>query len=277
MRPASTISVVIPTCDRAGLMREAIDSVLCQTSPPLEIIVVDNGKEAVRLDLASPLIKLLRIDALAGVSRARNTGAEIASGEYIAFLDDDDQWSPDYLQRAELIIQQRQPDVILAALTWIANGRVEQTRCLPERYTYTDLFLGNYVSGSNTVVRKAAFVQAGGYETALSWSEDVTLVMHMRSQGARIMSSQDMHTLYRQHPGARLTTATPSGRDMHAWEQNLHLLDMRHRMYHKMRVARGKAREKRSVRHYLISRGYRLAYKALSALECLRYNRARSA
>lgn len=259
-----TISVVIPTCDRAELLREAIDSVIHQSRPPLEVIVVNNGKDELSLASISPLVKTLRIDAYAGVSRARNAGAEIASGEYVAFLDDDDNWAPDYLLHAERVIQRDQPDVILATLNWVAEDKIIQTRCLPDKYTDSELLLDCFVSGSNTSVRKEAFVRAGGYDPELSWGEDATLVAVMRSQGARIVSAPEMHTLYHQHTGARLSTSQSSEKILRYYERNVQHMGTGQRMYCKMRIAREKARETHSLKHYLISKIYRASHKILS-------------
>jgi len=95
---APLVSVVIPTCNRAALVRRAIESVMRQSYTNLEIIVVDDASsdgtgEMVR-SLADPRIRYLRHEERRGGSAARNTGIRAATGEFIAFLDDDDEWEP---------------------------------------------------------------------------------------------------------------------------------------------------------------------------------------
>lgn len=94
------LSVIIPAYDRLVLIRETIDSVLAQTVPPREIIVVDNGplaEEHRRLvDTYGGRVRYLRSEPR-GVIHARNAGIRHASSRWIVFLDDDDLWSPGFL------------------------------------------------------------------------------------------------------------------------------------------------------------------------------------
>lgn len=98
----NAISVVIPTYNRAHLIKESLQSVLDQTLQPYEIIVVDdfsidNTEEVVR-SLNSPLIKYVKNQRKKGANGARNTGILMAQGEYIAFHDSDDIWLPKKLE-----------------------------------------------------------------------------------------------------------------------------------------------------------------------------------
>jgi glycosyltransferase involved in cell wall biosynthesis len=92
-----TVSVVIPTYNRAHCIGRAIDSALQQTVPPHEILVIDDGStddtESVVEAIASRLVRYVRKEN-AGVSSARNLGVELATGRWIAFLDSDDTWRP---------------------------------------------------------------------------------------------------------------------------------------------------------------------------------------
>lgn len=98
----TAVSVVLPTYHRPVLLARALASVLAQRHPPLEVIVVDGGadEETARLLTAWPddRVRHLRADGGGDVA-ARNTGIRAASGDAVAFLDDDDQWLPDRLTR----------------------------------------------------------------------------------------------------------------------------------------------------------------------------------
>ncbi len=95
----TAFSVIIPTYNRAGLVHLAIDSVLAQTHPAAEIIVVNDGSRdetPAALAAYGDRIKAIH-QANAGLSGARNTGIKAASSDWIAFLDDDDEYAPDRL------------------------------------------------------------------------------------------------------------------------------------------------------------------------------------
>ncbi|HJT79856.1 MAG TPA: glycosyltransferase family 2 protein [Chthoniobacterales bacterium] len=95
------VSVVIPTFNRSQIVRGAIDSVLAQTAPGVETIVVDDGSTddtVEQLSRYGDAIRVIRRDNN-GVSAARNTGIRAARGRWVAFLDSDDRWQPRKLER----------------------------------------------------------------------------------------------------------------------------------------------------------------------------------
>lgn len=97
------VSVVIPTYNRAEFLPRAVESVLRQTVDDFELIVVDDAStddtEAVVERFDDPRVEYVRHGTNRGGSAARNTGIERSSGEYIAFLDSDDEWYPRKLER----------------------------------------------------------------------------------------------------------------------------------------------------------------------------------
>lgn len=99
------VSVIIPTYDRPRRTRRAVDSVANQTYAPIELIVVDDGSiPPLEPSLDLPVEELhravlLRHDENRGANVARNTGLEAASGDYLAFLDSDDEWLPEKIER----------------------------------------------------------------------------------------------------------------------------------------------------------------------------------
>lgn len=92
------VSVIVPTRNRAFLLKRALRSVLCQTYPNLEIVVVDDASTDETRDVVAGFnnqaIHYIRHDSSKGGSAARNTGIRAATGKYVAFLDDDDEWEP---------------------------------------------------------------------------------------------------------------------------------------------------------------------------------------
>jgi glycosyltransferase involved in cell wall biosynthesis len=110
------ISVIVPTFNNAPFILEAVQSILGQTLPPDEVIIVDDGST----DGTGPIvaavddsrIRYVRQDN-AGVSVARNTGLSMARGDYIAFLDSDDRWRPRMLE-LQVGLLEAEPDVAFA-------------------------------------------------------------------------------------------------------------------------------------------------------------------
>jgi glycosyltransferase involved in cell wall biosynthesis len=119
-----TVSVIVPTLNRAALLPRALSSVLSQTRPADEIIVVDDGSTddtPVLLERYGARIEVLR-QANAGVSAARNRGIGYATGEWLAFLDSDDAWLPHKLERQ---LGSLMPEVRVAHTDeiWIRRGK----------------------------------------------------------------------------------------------------------------------------------------------------------
>jgi glycosyltransferase involved in cell wall biosynthesis len=126
MQARPSVSAIIPTFNRATLLKHALDSVYAQTRPPDEVIVVDDGSsDSTRRMIADhfPKVRYLH-QQNAGVSAARNYGIQAASGDWLALLDSDDVWLPD-----KLAIQLARLDdnpglnVCHSEEIWIRNGR----------------------------------------------------------------------------------------------------------------------------------------------------------
>jgi glycosyltransferase involved in cell wall biosynthesis len=102
------VSVIIPTYNRAHVVPEAIESVLLQTYPHIEVIVVDDGSTDNTPECLQQFASRVRVitQANAGPAAARNRGIEVAKGELIAFLDSDDLWLPTKLERQVTLLEQ---------------------------------------------------------------------------------------------------------------------------------------------------------------------------
>jgi glycosyltransferase involved in cell wall biosynthesis len=127
-----TVSVILPTYNRAHLVDRAIQSVLDQTYQDFEVIIVsdcstDNTDEVVNA-YRDPRIVYIRHNQNKGGSAARNTGIGVAKGEYIAFLDSDDEWLPEKLEKQIKIFKTLSPEVGLVYTDMLRvhnNGSIE--------------------------------------------------------------------------------------------------------------------------------------------------------
>jgi len=131
-----TVSVIIPTYNRAHLVGRAIRSVLNQTYQDFEIIVVDDGStdntEEVVKSFNDPRIRYIRHEKNRGGSAARNTGIRVARGEYIAFLDSDDEWLPMHISRKLAVMEGKRADGLISAFYVEHRGKWEKQHCRPK-------------------------------------------------------------------------------------------------------------------------------------------------
>ena len=179
------ISVVIPTHDRSDRVVGAVDSVLRQTGAAVELIVVDDGSTddtGKRLAAYDGRLRYCHREHR-GVSAARNYGAGIARGEWLAFLDSDDEWVADKLE-AQRDFHAANPAVPISqtAELWIRNG-VRVNPCKYHAKPSGDVFLPSLdrclVSPSAVMMRRDLFLDAGGFDEGLPVCEDYDLWLRL--------------------------------------------------------------------------------------------------
>lgn len=190
---------------RPLLLAEALRSVLTQSMTPHEIVVVHNGD--VDATPTVPVgVRLLRLPAGSGVANARNLGVQHARGTHVAFLDDDDLWGKTYLESIMLHISSHDPDMLLGRLDAMHEGVVspfmDATGMVDAHHV---LVMNPGSTGSNTVVRRSAFLRMGGYDPLLHTGEDMGLLADFLLQGLKIEVVPQAQAILRQHDQDRLT------------------------------------------------------------------------
>ena len=183
MEPATpAVSVVIPAYNYGHYLRDAIDSVLCQTFGALEMIVVDDGStdntaEIVR-NYKDPRVRYVH-QANAGLSAARNTGIREARAPLIALLDADDIWLPEMLATVMARYAESPPEVgavACASLRVDAAGAPIGGKAFAHGhdrwFTARDIVLQSRFMPSTVVARRSAYAAAGEFDTTLRSSED---------------------------------------------------------------------------------------------------------
>ena len=177
-----TVSVIIPTYNRANLVGKAIKSVLSQTYQDFEIIVIDDGstdntREVIRgfKDKRVKYIKEYKKNR--GISVTRNIGIKMARGKYIALLDSDDEFLPERLRKQVQLLQNKSSEVGVVC-SWSYNidekGNYISKRCLPKKdgYIYEDLLSTNPISLPTVLIRKECFNRVGFFDDLLNAQED---------------------------------------------------------------------------------------------------------
>ena len=212
---------MIPVHNGERYLAEAIASVLAQTAPPLECIVVDDGSADASADIArgfGTAVTYLRQDPRRGVSCARNLGARRARGELVAFLDHDDVWLPAKLERQTALLQREAATLALCAVEVVdAGGAARGTK----RLVSDDLIAGMLLfDGSETVsasstglFHRAALLALGGFDEQLSTSADWDLLMRVLL-GGRLAYLDETLVRYRRHDANMSHAIAPMERDM---------------------------------------------------------------
>ena len=186
------ISVIIPLYNKEPFIEETIRSVLTQSYNSFELIIVNDGSTDNSLALVKSFkddrIKLFSIDH-SGVSRARNFGVEKSNGEWIAFLDADDWWAPDFLFELNKSIKENSGRSIFAAGTSrVRNGEVHryQNEYLPADNDMGDInfyqIISKYLSplnSSNAILKKKLFIDMGSFNVRQKKHEDHDLWMRL--------------------------------------------------------------------------------------------------
>ena len=202
-----TIAVVIPTCDRPlDFLQLSIESVLRQSKPPSEIIVVDNGSEYLEPSSLPRRVRLVRLPSRVGPSSARNYGASVARSEFIAFLDDDDSWDKDYLSEISKYVNDLSADVVLGRLVQLDKcGRYHPYKLFPQNVLHQRrVFYSNPgFGGQNLTIRRELFLTHGGFDIQMPASEDRDLAARLIISGIRLVSAPNAFAIIRHHTGPR--------------------------------------------------------------------------
>lgn len=205
------VSIIVPTYNRASLLRQCHASVVAQTHRPLELIIVDDAStddtETVVANLpefAGVFVRYLKLPQNGGVSKARNFGIREAKGEIIAFLDSDDVWFPQHLstlihslvnQDADLAFSQAE---IRTAPDAPSSGRIHGPNDHEKRHFEACLYFYNPVLPTATVARRAFFDKAGLFdETAeIQHAEDWDLMLRATGLGLKIHHVEQPTVVY---------------------------------------------------------------------------------
>jgi glycosyltransferase involved in cell wall biosynthesis len=182
------VSVIVPTCDRPALLREALASVRALDGPDLtfEIFVGDNGSTPETLAVAEEFGAIYLKASTRGPSAARNVGLRVATGEYLAFLDDDDVWLPGnvrpHIEHLDLnpgldaVIGQAvctDPDLVPTGPPW-PNDEIGDSTQLLRR-----MLGGLFPQIGTTVARAAVRKRIGEFDESLIGGEDLDWLLRL--------------------------------------------------------------------------------------------------
>ena len=189
MSTKPTVSVVIPTHNRAMLLPETLDSVFAQegagTQFEMEVIVADDASSDATPAVVRryPNARYVRLPTNRGSSAARNAGIRASSGTYVAFLDDDDLWLPHRL-KVQIPAMEAHPEVGLVYGQLVARTSdheyvLPDSRYAPSGSVLGPLLMGNFVGTLTVLARRTAIERAGYFDESVPGVEDYDLWIRM--------------------------------------------------------------------------------------------------
>ena len=199
------VSVIIPTYNRKHTLSRAIESIISQTIKPLEIIIVDDGsddgtREWIKQEY--PFIQYLNQNN-SGVSASRNRGIFSANGNWIAFLDSDDEWIPEKLERQLSILRSDKEAVFCHTNEiWIRNGtRVNQMKKHEKYggYIFEKCLDMCRISPSSSIIKKEVFDHIGYFDESLIVCEDYDLWLRIAAHYKVLFLDQPLIKKYGDH------------------------------------------------------------------------------
>ncbi len=185
------ISIIIPTYNRAQLLKRAIESLLKQTYQGFEIIVVDDASTDSTAEVVTGFddgrIRYLRHSRNQGPSAARNTGIKVAKGEYIAFLDDDDEYKESKIEKQlkKFYFASEDTGIIYCGIVNIKDGKIMYAYNPKDRFVNKNTCLLPHPIGWQLItglIRRECFEKVGLFDETLVQREDRDMIIRLSAQ-----------------------------------------------------------------------------------------------
>jgi glycosyltransferase involved in cell wall biosynthesis len=258
------VSVVIPTNGRWRFLSRALEGALRQERIALEVIVVDDGSiggcpDWLVSQLSDPRVRFVRREPRKGVASARNVGIALAHSDWVAFLDDDDVWSPLKLRTQIDLANRTSADFVYSSAAFVDEElnvlqvveAPDQEQLQAEIQTYCAIPAGQ----SNVVARTVLLRELGGFDERLLRVEDWELWIRLAASGNGQPCSE-VHVGYVHHPRNMHVVETDLLREMEEVVRS-HVIDRSERRRALLRGARWRAHaHRRAGRRRSASREY---------------------
>lgn len=212
-------SIIIPTHNRAGFLRDAIESIFAQEERDFEIIVVDDGSTDATPEILKPYagrIEILRQENR-GPAAARNLGIDRARGEYVAFLDSDDRWFPWTLALYREAIERNRSPAMIAGTH--VDFRDDELPPMPARTPVEMRVFADYLATApaalwlgtcGVTIRLESLRKVGGFATHAFNAEDSDLWLRLGTQPGFVHIASPAVFAYRRHPASAVASLRKS-------------------------------------------------------------------
>jgi glycosyltransferase involved in cell wall biosynthesis len=180
MTGGSLVSAVVPTFKREKKLRRAIESIDAQTYNHIEVVIVNGDPETSvdHIESSEYQTKHIQHDKNYGISKSRNDGIKKAEGEYIAFLDDDDEWKSQKIEKQVNKFRSCDPEcgLVYSGRELIKNGKTTDIQIPINRGdVFSTLLCKNFVGSETAVVKASCIDDVGSFNTDLNFAEDYDL------------------------------------------------------------------------------------------------------
>jgi len=230
------VSVIVPVYNNQEFIHDCLDSILSQTYKNIEIIAIDDGSSDSSLDILKSYGNKIKIlsQTNSGASSARNTGISVSSGEILAFLDSDDIWDKNKLDRSVTTLQNHPNAVgVYHDVRYIdASGTIIKPTDAYRMAWCSGQILAPLITGkgvfgfspSSTIIRKKYCTLVNGFNEQIKQCEDYALWLNLSLHGP-FLYLVDTLSSYRRHPGSLTTSKDVHYEQLHG--QYLALLSIK--------------------------------------------------
>lgn len=214
------VSCIITTHNRVNLLQFALNSVLAQTYPELEIFIVDDGSEDTTPEVCQAWaredsrIRYIRVPFPQGANHARNIGISQANGKYIAFLDDDDEWKPDKIKiQCEVLEGTEESFVFCSKYLAYTNDQhqvVKRKRSVEDRdvIRYEDLLTFNWIGETSKIMVLTSLARDVRFDENLTSAQDYDFYLRILKRGYVAVNVKEPLVDINIHSGPRISTST---------------------------------------------------------------------
>jgi len=192
----NSISVIMLVCDRDQFIQRAVQSVVSQTLQAREIIIIDNGKKpSVDPGQLPDNVSYYKAVPYLGISQALNAGASISSGDYLCFLEDDDYWPDDYLEKIDQSINDNF-QAYASDICSESDGELKLYKSPPTDPELETVFISNPgYNMSNLCIEKKALYAIHGFNLLFKTSSDKGAILGLLLAGMRVTRVDDNHVV----------------------------------------------------------------------------------
>lgn len=216
------ISVIIPTYNREKLISRAIKSVMDQTYKDIEVIVIDDASN----DNTEKVVSSLKYDNLyyyklkknGGACKARNFGIDKAKGDYISFLDSDDEWEKDKLEKQYNFLKEKNVEIVSCNYFYEKNGSIKRkiNYTHDEKITLSELLNENIITTGSILISKQIIKKIGNFDEKLPRYQDWDLVIRLAKEYDIYFLNDPLLTLHFQ--ANSITSSTSKQKKYYALE-----------------------------------------------------------